>query len=50
VARPFDEGPADGEPREGLAAPAGSGSGLTPDAHRILEAIDGLPASLVGVR
>jgi RNA polymerase sigma-70 factor (ECF subfamily) len=33
------------ELREGLApAPASSGSGLTPDARRILLAIDGLPA------
>jgi RNA polymerase sigma factor (sigma-70 family) len=45
LARRLDEQPADIELREGLvAAPASSGSGLTPDARRILEDIDGLPA------
>jgi RNA polymerase sigma factor (sigma-70 family) len=45
LARRLDEQPVDLELREGLVpAPASSGSGLTPDARRILEAIDGLPA------
>ena len=45
LARRLDEQPADVELREGLVpAPASSGSGLTPDARRILEEIDGLPA------
>jgi RNA polymerase sigma factor (sigma-70 family) len=45
LARRLDEQPADLELREGLVpAPASSGSGLTPDARRILETIDGLPA------
>jgi len=45
LARRLDEQPADLELREGLlSAPASSGSGLTPGAHRILAAIDGLPA------
>jgi RNA polymerase sigma factor (sigma-70 family) len=44
LARRLDEQPADVELCEGVPAPAGSGSGLTPDARRILEAIDGLPA------
>src|SRR5215468_5594744 len=40
----LDEGPAAGELREGLMpAPASSDSGLSPDARRILEAIEGLP-------
>jgi RNA polymerase sigma-70 factor (ECF subfamily) len=44
LARRLDERPADVELREGLVpAPAGSDSVLTPDARRILEAIDGLP-------
>ena len=44
LARRLDERPADVELREGLVpAPAGSESVLTPDARRILEAIDGLP-------
>ncbi len=38
-----EETPADVELCEGVPAPASSGSGLTPDARRILEAIDGLP-------
>ena len=50
LARRFDEQPADVELREGLVlAPPGSGPGLTPDPRRILTAIDGLPARLVGV-
>jgi DNA-directed RNA polymerase specialized sigma24 family protein len=44
LARRLDEQPADVGLCEGVPAPAGSGSGLTPDAHRILAAIDGLPA------
>jgi RNA polymerase sigma-70 factor (ECF subfamily) len=45
LARRLDEQDADVELREGLVpAPASSGSGLTPDARRIPEAIDGLPA------
>jgi RNA polymerase sigma-70 factor (ECF subfamily) len=45
LARRLDERPDEVELREGLVpAPASSGSGLTPDARRILEAIDGLPA------
>ena len=44
LARRLDERPADVELAEGLVpAPAGSDSVLTPDARRILEAIDGLP-------
>jgi len=44
LARRLDERPADVELSEGLVpAPAGSDSVLTPDARRILEAIDGLP-------
>ena len=44
LARRLDEQPADVELCDGVPAPASSGSGLTPDARRILEAIDGLPA------
>ena len=44
LARRLDEQPADLELCEGVPAPAGSGSGLTPEARRILAAIDGLPA------
>jgi RNA polymerase sigma-70 factor (ECF subfamily) len=45
LARRLDQQPADVELREGLVpSPASSGSVLTPDARRILEAIDGLPA------
>ena len=44
LARRLDEQPADVELCGGVPAPASSGSGLTPDARRILEAIDGLPA------
>jgi RNA polymerase sigma factor (sigma-70 family) len=45
LARRLDEQPADVELREGLVpAPASSGSALTADARRILEAIDDLPA------
>jgi RNA polymerase sigma-70 factor (ECF subfamily) len=44
LARRLDEQPADFELREGLVpAPASNNSVLTPDARRILEAIDGLP-------
>lgn len=44
LARRLDERPADVELREGLVpAPASSDSVLTPDARRILDAIDGLP-------
>jgi RNA polymerase sigma factor (sigma-70 family) len=44
LARRLDKQPADVELREGLVpVAASSGSGLTPDARRILEAIDGLP-------
>ena len=44
LARRLDERPADVELSEGrVPAPAGSDSVLTPDARRILEAIDGLP-------
>ncbi len=45
LARRLDEQPAGVELREGLVpAPPSSGSVLTPDARRILEAIDALPA------
>ncbi len=44
LARRLDGQPDDVELCGGVPAPAGSGSGLTPDARRILEAIDGLPA------
>jgi RNA polymerase sigma-70 factor (ECF subfamily) len=45
LARRLDEQPADVELREGLVpVAASSGSGLTPDARRILAAIEGLPA------
>jgi RNA polymerase sigma-70 factor (ECF subfamily) len=45
LARRLDEQPADVELREGLVPmAASSGSGLTPEARRILEAIDDLPA------
>jgi DNA-directed RNA polymerase specialized sigma24 family protein len=45
LARRLDEQPAYVKLREGLVpVAAGSGSGLTPDARRILEAIDALPA------
>ena len=45
LARRLDEQPADVALPEGqVPAPASSGSALTPDARRILEAIDGLPA------
>ena len=45
LARRLDEQPAAVELQEGLVpAPAGSGSGLTPDSRRMLEAIDELPA------
>jgi RNA polymerase sigma factor (sigma-70 family) len=45
LARRLDEQPAYVELREGLVpVAAGSGSGLTPDARRILAAIEGLPA------
>jgi RNA polymerase sigma-70 factor (ECF subfamily) len=45
LARRLDEQPADVELREGLVPMAAtSGSGLTPDARRILAAIDDLPA------
>ena len=44
LARRLDEQPAEVELCDGVPAPASSGSGLTPDARRILEAIDGLPA------
>ena len=44
LARRLDEQPAAVELREELVpAPASSGSGLTPDGRRMLEAIDGLP-------
>jgi RNA polymerase sigma-70 factor (ECF subfamily) len=44
LARRLDEQPAAVELREGLApAPASSGSGLSPEARRMLAAIDGLP-------
>jgi RNA polymerase sigma factor (sigma-70 family) len=44
VARRLDKQPAAVELREGqLPAPASSGSGLSPDGRRMLEAIDGLP-------
>jgi RNA polymerase sigma-70 factor (ECF subfamily) len=44
LARRLDEQPAGAELREGLVpAPASSGSGLSPDARRMLAAIDGLP-------
>jgi RNA polymerase sigma factor (sigma-70 family) len=45
LARHLDEQPAAAELREGLVPmAASSGSGLTPDARRMLEAIDRLPA------
>ena len=44
LARRLDEQPADLALCDGVPAPASSGSGLTPDARRILVAIDGLPA------
>jgi RNA polymerase sigma factor (sigma-70 family) len=45
AARRLDRRPADVELREGAyPSPEGSGSGLSPDGRRILEAIDGLPA------
>ena len=45
LARRLDEQPADVELREELVpVAASSGSGLTPEARRILEKIDGLPA------
>jgi RNA polymerase sigma-70 factor (ECF subfamily) len=44
LARRLDEQPAPVELREGLVPePASSGSGLTPDGLRMLDAIDGLP-------
>jgi RNA polymerase sigma-70 factor (ECF subfamily) len=44
LARRLDERPAAVELHEGLVpGPASSGSGLTPDGRRMLEAIDGLP-------
>ena len=44
LARRLDEQPAALELRDGLfSAPASSGSGLTPDGRRMLEAIDNLP-------
>jgi RNA polymerase sigma-70 factor (ECF subfamily) len=44
LARRLDNRPAAVELREGqLPAPASSGSGLSPDGRRMLEAIDGLP-------
>jgi RNA polymerase sigma-70 factor (ECF subfamily) len=44
LARRLDEQPAAVELREGLVpAPASSGSGLTPNGRRMLEAIDNLP-------
>ena len=44
VARRLDKQPAAVELREGqISAPASSGSGLSPDGLRMLEAIDGLP-------
>ena len=44
MARRLDEQPAAVELREGLVpAPASSGSGLTPDGRRMLEAIESLP-------
>jgi RNA polymerase sigma-70 factor (ECF subfamily) len=44
LARRLDEGPAAVGLREGLVpAPASSASGLSPEARRMLEAIDGLP-------
>ncbi|HWY87473.1 MAG TPA: sigma-70 family RNA polymerase sigma factor [Gemmataceae bacterium] len=44
LARRLDNQPAAVELREGLlSAPASSGSGLTPDGRRMLEAIDSLP-------
>jgi RNA polymerase sigma-70 factor (ECF subfamily) len=44
MARRLDEGPTAAELHEGLVpAPADTGSGLSPDARRMLEAIDGLP-------
>jgi RNA polymerase sigma-70 factor (ECF subfamily) len=44
LARRLDEQPPAVELREGLVpAPASSGSGLTPNGHRMLDAIDNLP-------
>ena len=44
LARRLDKQPAAVELRDGLVpAPASSGSGLSPDARRMLEAIDSLP-------
>ena len=44
LARRLDERPAAVELREGfMAAPASSGSGITADGRRMLQAIDGLP-------
>jgi RNA polymerase sigma-70 factor (ECF subfamily) len=44
LARRLDKQPAlAGLDEEGVPAPPSSGSGLTPDARRMLEAIDGLP-------
>src|SRR5262249_45757759 len=44
LARRLDEQPSAGELREGLVpAPPSSGSGLTPNGRRMLEAIDNLP-------
>jgi RNA polymerase sigma-70 factor (ECF subfamily) len=44
LARRLDEEPPAAEVREGLVpAPESSGSALTPDARRMLQAIDGLP-------
>src|SRR5262245_45070487 len=44
LARRLDEQPAAAAlPEEGVAAPPSTGSGLTPDGHRVLEAIEGLP-------
>lgn len=57
VARRLDERPAAGIlPEAGVAAPAASASGLTPDGRRMLGAIDGLPVDerevfdLVGIQ
>jgi RNA polymerase sigma-70 factor (ECF subfamily) len=43
LARRLDNQPEAVELREGLAAPASSDSGLSPDGRRMLEAIDSLP-------
>ena len=43
LARRLDNQPLAVELREGLPAPAGSDSGLSPDGRRMLEAIDSLP-------